>query len=131
MFESKNTVSFLLVYASNSFNSLNQQVTLCNIHHLWLSLGRVLVNTYECDVNKYLLIARLPSIMKYIHRGTVWQWHVCYCSYTSDKELLTTSDVKQVWFTDDDTTGGSIAGFHEWWSVSSENGPASATILIL
>ena len=38
------------------------------------------------------------------------------------KEFLTTSDVKKVEYTDNSTSGDSIAGLHESWSVLNENG---------
>ena len=42
--------------------------------------------------------------------------------YPLIKEFATTSDVKNVWYADDSTSGDSIAGLNESWSVLKESG---------
>ena len=54
VFDSSETEAIILVDAKNTFNSLNRQVTLRNIHHLCPSLSRILINTYREDIRLFM-----------------------------------------------------------------------------
>ena len=54
VFEAPDTEAILLVDASNAFNSLNRQTALMNIHHLCPALSKVLINTYQEDIQLFI-----------------------------------------------------------------------------
>ena len=45
LFAHEDTKPVLLVDATNGFNSLNRQLTLCNIQHICQTLANILINT--------------------------------------------------------------------------------------
>ena len=54
VFEWSQSEVVILVDASNTFNSLNCQAALRNIHYLCPSLSKVLINTYREDIQLFI-----------------------------------------------------------------------------
>ena len=136
-YESIETGAVILVYASNAFNSLNRQTPLRNIHHLCPSLSKVPINTYREDIQLFVDKETLLS-----QEGTTQRDPLAMAMYviviTPLMHHLEDEETKHVWFADDVTAGGSLAGLKTWWDCIIDIGPeygyhpnASNTCLIL
>ena len=113
----------LLVDVSNSFNNLNRQVALLNIQTLCPSLVTVLINTYREDVPLFI-----DNHCIYSSEGTTQGDPLAMTMYsigiTPLIKDLQGPHIRQVWFDDDATAGGSLTGLHEWWSGLQSLGPS-------
>ena len=123
--------------ASNAFNSLNRQTALRNIHHLCPSLSKVPINTYREDIQLFVDRETLLS-QEETTQGDPLAKAMYAITINPLMYRLEDEETKQVWFADDATAGGSLAGFKTWWNCIIDIGPeygyhpnASNTWLIL
>ena len=65
IFHDPATEAFLMIDASNAFNTLNRKVALKNIQHLCPSLATVLINAYRDSPSLFIDGESIPS-----HEGT-------------------------------------------------------------
>ena len=109
VYESSETEAVILVDASNAFNLLNRQTALRNVHHLCPSFSNVLVNTYREDIQLFIEGETLLS-----QEGTTQGDPLAMAMYaiviTPLIHHLEDEEIKQVWFVDDATAGGNLAG---------------------
>ena len=122
VFQSPDTEATLLVDASNAFNSLNRQVALQNIHHLCPSISKALINTYRKDTQLFIDGETLLS-----QEGTTQGDPLAMVMYaiaiTPLIHRLKDDRIKQVWFADDATAGGSLTHLKAWWDHIVQVGP--------
>ena len=109
------TEAVLLVDASNAFNSLNRQVALHNIQALCPPLANILINTYRQDIPLFIDGRHIFS-SEGTTQGDPLSMAIYSVSVTPLIASLQDSRVKQVWFDDDATAGGTLHGLHDWWS---------------
>ena len=123
IFESSNTEAVILVDACNAFNSLNRQTALRNILHLCPPLSKVLINTCREDVQLFIDGDTLLS-----QEGTTQGDPLAMAMYaiaiTPLIRCLEDKEIKQVWYADDATAGGSLTNLRKWWDLIVETGPA-------
>ena len=55
-FEMETTEGVLMIDASNTFNNLNCQATLCNVQQIYPALANILSNTYKHDPDLYMMV---------------------------------------------------------------------------
>ena len=122
VYESSETEAVILVDASNTFNSLNRQTALQNIHHLCPSLSKVLINTYREDIQLFIEGETILS-----QEGTTQGDPLAMAMYaiaiTPLIHHLEDEEIKQVWFADDAAAGGNLAGLKAWWDRIIDLGP--------
>ena len=97
----------MLVDATNAFNSLNRQATLCNIQHLCPSFSTILINTYRVDVALYIEGSTLFS-----EEGTTQGDPLTMPMYALGVIPLIdciSGDLMQLWYADDATDCGSLS----------------------
>ena len=83
-YESIETGAVILVHASNTFNSLNRQTTLRNIHYLCPSLSKVSVNTYREDIQLFVDRETLLSMEGTTQRDPLaMAMYVCHCDHST------------------------------------------------
>ena len=101
LFQKEDTEAVLLVDASNTFNSLNQEAALQNIRHLCPSLATILINIYrdatELFVDGHVLFSK---------EGTTQVDPLAMPMYALAtipliNHLRDTPNVTQVWYADD------------------------------
>ena len=123
VYQSSSTEAVILVDACNVFNSLNRETALLNILHLCPSLAKILVNTYQDDVQLFIDEDTLLS-----QEGTTQEDSLAMAMYavtiTPFIRSLEDDEIKQVWFADDSAAGGGLAGLRRWWDLIVEKGPA-------
>ena len=123
VYQSSSTEAVILIDACNAFNSLNRETALRNILHLCPPLAKILVNTYRDDVQLFIDGDTLLS-----QEGTTQGDHLVMAMYavaiTPFIRSLKDDEIKQVWFADDATVGGGLAGLRRWWDLIVEKGPA-------
>ena len=123
IYDDPSTEAVLLVDASNAFNNLNRQVALRNIQTLCPSLATVLINTYREDVPLFI-----DNHCIYSSKGTEQGDPLAMAMYSIGVTPLINDlqgpHVRQVWFADDATAGGSLTGLHKWWSELQSLGPS-------
>ena len=113
VFQSQSTEGVILVDACNAFNSLNRETALRNILHLCPPLAKVLVNTYQDNVQLFIDGDTLLS-----QEGTTQRDPLAMAMYavaiTPLIRCLEDEETKQVWFADDATAGGGLIGLRRW-----------------
>ena len=100
VFNSSDCEAFLLVDASNAFNSLNRQVALRNVRHLCPSLATILINTYRSDVNLFIENETIFS-NEGVTQGDPLAMAMYAISTIPLIQSLKTDTVTQVWYADD------------------------------
>lgn len=120
--ESSSTDAVILVDACNAFNSLNRETALRNILHL-CPLAKVLANTYRDDVQLFIDGDTLLS-QEETTQGDPLAMAMYAIAITPLIRSLEDDEVKQVWFADNATVGGSLTGLRRWWDLIVERGPA-------
>ena len=123
LYSDPNIEGLLLVDASNAFNSLNREVALRNILYLCPSLSRVLVNTYRAGVNMYIGGESIMSV-----EGTTQGDPMAMAMYAlGTLPLIRRSNpsklIRQVWYADDGTAGGSLSSLLDGWQQLTDLGP--------
>ena len=122
MYSSPDAEAVILVDASNTFNSLNWQAVLFNIHHLCPSFSTVLINTYRSDVNLFIGGKTLLS-----EKGTTQGDSLAMLMYALGTvpliNALRDDHIKQVWYADDATACGSLMDIRRWWDRLVSIGP--------
>ena len=115
------TEAILLVDASNAFNFLNRKVALLNILRKCPSLAKVLINTYRHNPQLFVDGEVLLS-----QEGTTQGDPLAMAMYAIGiLPLIHRLDqpVKQVWYADDASAGGSLHHLHSWWNQLLRCGP--------
>ena len=115
------TEAILLVDASNAFNLLNRKVALLNILRKCPSLAKVLVNTYRHNPQLFVDGEVLLS-----QEGTTQGDPLAMAMYAIGIIPLIhrlDQQIKQVWYADDASAGGSLHHLHSWWNQLLHCGP--------
>ena len=119
VFQSLTSEGVILGDACNAFNSLNQENALRNIQHLCPPLAKILINTYQENIQLYSDNSTLVS-----QEGTTQGDPLAMAMYAiAINPLITRLEVeetKQVWFADDATAGRTL---RRWWDRLVERGP--------
>jgi len=102
---------FLLVDASNAFNSLNRAVALQNIHYTCPAFSTILINTYR----HYMLMVMLFIPMKELLRGIPF-----YALATIPLIRRLPNNVIHAWYADD---ASACTLLRQWWDKLSILGP--------
>ena len=111
--DSQPTEAVILVDASNAFNSLNREAALRNIQQLCPSLSRIIINTYRNESELFIEGNTLHS-----QEGTTQGDPLAMAMYaiaiTPLIYRLENAGIKQAWYADDATAGGSLQDLREW-----------------
>ena len=111
--ESQQTEAVLLVDASNTFNLLNREAALRSIQELFLSLSKIIINTNREDSQFFIDGSTL-----YSQEGTTQGDPLAMAMYATAITPLTHrfqgDGIKQAWYADDATAGGSLKHLREW-----------------
>ena len=123
MFAETNCEGIIMVDASNAFNSLNRAVTLCNIPRLCPVLSPIIINTYRCQAELFVMGRDIHS-----KEGTTQGDPLAMAFYAIAilqliKSLMSTA-FSQVWFADDVSAAGQVQCLCSWWDLLVEKGPA-------
>ena len=113
----------LLVDASNAFNLLNRNVALRNILSLCPSFGRVLVNTYRDNTRMFIGGETILSQEGTTQGDPMAMAMYALASLPLSRRIDPLKSVKQVWYADDCTAGGSLGDLHQWWMKLTNLGP--------
>ena len=123
VFQSSISEGVILVDACNAFNSINRETALRNIQHLCPPIAKILINTYCEDIQLFIDGATILS-----QEGTTQGDPLAMAMYaiaiTPLIRSLEDEKIKQVWFADDATAGGSLLGLRRWWDHLVERGSA-------
>ena len=125
LFENDKTEAILLVDASNAFNSLNRSTALMNIRTVCPAFSTVLTNIYRESTDLYLGANTLLS-----QKGTTqgdplaMPFYVLATRPLIDLLSTDTPELRQVWYADDSTAGGTLIDVKKWWDNLSTIGPA-------
>jgi len=118
-FEEHNSECMLLVDADNAFNKLNRKVSLENIKRL----------CPQCT-HTYTTATTHPPLLSQ-ERVTQEGDNAAMAMYALSPQPLiqalssetANDEVKQVWYADDSSAIGSLAGVKKWWEYLQDNGP--------
>ena len=107
----------MLVDTTNAFNTLNWEVALRNILHLFPSLGCVLINTYR-DGAQLCIDGESIASAEETSQGD----HLAMAMYAlgvkpSIESMGSVNEARQVWFADDCTSSGSALQLLHWWQA--------------
>ena len=94
---------------------MNRQVALHNIQTLCPPLANILINTYRKNVPLFIDGRHIFS-SEGTTQGDPLAMAMYSVSVTPLIASLQDSRVKQVWFADDATAGGTLHGLRDWWS---------------
>ena len=123
VYDSQQTEAVILVDASNAFNALNREAALRNIQQLCPSLSKIIINTYREDSELFIDGSTL-----YSQEGTTQGDPLAMAMYaialTPLIHQLEKEGIKQAWYADDATAGGSLKPLKEWWDQIVDLGPA-------
>ena len=122
VFEDSDAEGVILVDATNAFNCLNHQNALINIKNLCPALSKVLINTYRQHI---LLFIDGESILSQegVTQGDLLAMAMYAVAITPLIYRLTEKKLKQVWFADDASAAGKLAGLKSWWNNMTRIGP--------
>ena len=122
LYSSASVDAVILVDASNAFNSLNRAAALHNIQYLSPSFSTILINIYRMDINLYIDRHTLHS-----EEGTTQGDPLAMPMYALGVipliSALSMENVQQVWYADDATACGKLAGVRDWWESLVSSGP--------
>ena len=122
IYDNKNTDALLLVDAENAFNLLNRRAALHNIKVLCPALATILQNTYggasELFVGGEMLISDEGTT-----QGDPLAMSMYAVAVMPLLRRLQPTEIKQVWFADDATGGGSLVEVRSWWDQLINIGP--------
>ena len=126
-FEEDNSERLLLVDADNAFNKLNRKVSLENIKRLCPPMYTYLHNSYNIPAMLYLENGDHILSQESVTQGD----NAAMAMYAlSTRPLIqalskqtANDEVKQVWYADDSSAVGSLAGVKKWWEYLQANGP--------
>ena len=122
VFENSDAEGVILVDATNAFNCLNCHNALINIKNLSPVLSKVLINTYRQHI---LLFVDGESILSQegVTQGHLLAMAMYAVTITPLIYRLTEEKLKQVWFADDASAAGKLAGLKSWWNNMTRIGP--------
>ena len=122
MYDSDGAEGFLLVDATNAFNSLNRGMALRNVLHLCPSLGRVLINLYRIESNLFIGGDTLLSKEGTTQGDPLAMVMYAVASIPLIRELSSIPNIRQLWYADDATGMGPLRGLRQWWDRIKELG---------
>ena len=122
IFQSDDTEGMLFADATNAFNLLNREVALRNILHLCPSLGRALINTYRMNIDLFIDGDALVSREGTLQGDPLAMAMFAIASLPLIRQLR--GCVRQTWYADDASAGGSLSGLKNWWDKLIDIGPA-------
>ena len=109
-----NNESILFVDASNTFNSLNRDVTLRNVRSVCPVLAPILINTYRSSADLYANGQTLSS-----QEGTTQGDPLSMPMYAIGTKLLICHleglASHQLWYADDSAAGVNLLNLKRWW----------------
>ena len=121
------TEAAFLVDASNTFNVINRQAALHNIHILGPAISTILSNTYQTPITLYI-----PGEGEILSgEGTTQGDPLEMAMYMYalavrplvDKLREAEPTTRQVWFADDATAAGKLHSLYQWWQNILTIGP--------
>ncbi len=107
IFELEQTEGVILVDASNAFNSLNREAALRNIQILCPPLSRIVINTYR-EPSKLFIDGDTIYSQEGTTQGDPLAMAMYAIAVTPLIHKLENEGIKQAWYADDVTAGGSI-----------------------
>ena len=114
---------FLLVDATNAFNSLNRRAALHNISNLCPALSTMLINCYRVDVPLFMDGDTIFSA-----EGTTQGDPLAMIMYAIGIlpliHYLNSRSVSQVWYADDAAAVGDLTNVRVWWDEILSRGPS-------
>jgi len=117
-FEEDNSKCLLLVDADNAFHKLNRKVSLENIKRLCPPLYTYLYNSYNTPAMLYLENGDHILSQEGVTQGDNTAMAMYALSTRSLIQALSNEtandEVKQVWYADDSSAVGSLAGVKKW-----------------
>ena len=119
VFEDSDAEGVMLVDATNAPNCLNRQNALINIKNLCPELSKVLINTYRQHIP--LFIDGESIFSQGVTQGDPLAMYAV--AITPLIYSLTEEKLKQVWFADDASAAGKLAGLESWWNNMIRIGP--------
>jgi len=128
-FEEDNSECLLIVDADNAFNKLNRNVSLENIKRLCPPMYTYLHNSYNTPATLYLENRDHSDILS--QEGVTQGDNAAMAMYALSTQPLiqplsketANDEVKQVWYAEDSSAVGSLAGLKKWWEYLQANGP--------
>jgi len=121
IFNDENSEGFLLVDASNAFNSLNRAVALQNIQYTCPAFSTILINTYRFPAPLYV-----DGDVIYSNEGTTQGDPLAmpfYALATIPLIRRLPNNVIHAWYADDASACGEISLLRQWWDKLSILGP--------
>ena len=122
VYDSDGAEGFLLVDATNAFNSLNRGMALRNVLHLCPSLGRILINLYCIESNLFIGGDTLLSKEGTTQGDPLAMVMYAVASIPLIRELSSIPNIRQLWYADDATGMGPLRGLRQWWDRIKELG---------
>ena len=122
VFEDSDAEGVILVDATNAFNCLNRQNALINIKNLCPALLKVLINTYRQHIPLFIDGESILS-KEGVTQGDPLAMAMYAVAVTPLIYRLTEEKLKQVWFADDASAAGKLAGLKSWWNNMTRIGP--------
>ena len=122
VFEDSDAEGVILVDATNAFNCLNRQNALINIKNLCPALSKVLINTYRQHIPLFIDGESILS-KEGVTQGDPLAMAMYAVAITPLLYRLTEEKLKQVWFADDASAAGKLAGLKSWWNNMTRIGP--------
>jgi len=126
-FEEDNSECLLLVDAENAFNKLNRKVSLEKHQKTVSPIYTYLHNNYNTPSMLYLENGNHMLSQEGVTQGD----NAAVAMYALSTRPLVRAlssetandEVKQVWYADDSSALGSLAGVKKWWEYLQANGP--------
>jgi len=126
-FKEDNSECLLLVDAYNAFNKLNRKVSLENIKRMCPPIYTYLHNSYNTPTMLYLENGDHILSQEGVTQGDNAAMAMCALSTQPLIQALSNEtandEMKQVWYADDSSAVGSLAGVKKWWKYLQANGP--------
>ena len=122
IFNDEDTEAVLLVDATNAFNALNRQVALRNIRILCPILAPFLINTYRSPSKLFIEGVHILS-QEGITQGDPLGMAM-FAIGTLPLIQQIRGGVRQSWYADDATAGGTITTLRDWWDRLQAVGPS-------
>ena len=122
VFEDSDAEGVILVDATNAFNCLSRQNALINIKNLCPALSKVLINTYRHHIPLFIDGESILS-QQGVTQGDPLAMAMYAVAITPLIYCLTEERLKQVWFADDASAVGKLAGVKSWWNNMTMIGP--------
>ena len=124
-YEEDETEALLLIDAENAFNRLNRGTALHNIKQLCPPFHRYLQNTYRDPAKLFFGDGSFIESQEGVTQGdnAAMAMYAVATRPLTDRLTALNPDIRQVWFADDSTAGGSVKALRKYWDAINEIGP--------